>query len=61
MMSVSTLGLLGPPVATVGTRTFQGFHVGDAPTVFGLTSKIAPLGSMLNLDADVKKPPTLHQ
>ncbi len=33
------------------------FTLGDARSFSGLTSKIPPLGSMLNFDADVKKPP----
>ncbi len=31
------------------------YTLGDALSFSGLTSKISPLGSMLNFDADVKK------
>ncbi len=36
--------------------THQGvFTLGDAQSFSGLTSKLPPLGAMLNFDADVKK------
>ncbi len=35
--------------------------MGDALSFFGLTSKVQPLGSMLNFDADVKKTTARHQ
>ncbi len=42
--------------------TRQGlFTLGDAQSFFGLTSKILPLGSMLNFDADVNKMTARHQ
>ena len=37
------------------------FTLGDARSFSGLTSKIPPLGSMLNFDADVKKTTAHHQ
>ncbi len=37
------------------------FTLGDARSFFGLTSKIPPLGSMLNSDTDVKKTTSRHQ
>ncbi len=41
-----------------GTRCLLGFsHLGDARLFSRLTSKIPPLASMLNFDADVKKGP----
>ncbi len=36
-------------------RWIGGFHMGDARSFFGLTSKIALLGSMINFDTDVKR------
>ena len=35
--------------------------LGDAQSFFELASKIPPLGSMLNFDADVKRTTTRHQ
>ncbi len=35
--------------------------LGNAQSFFGLTSKIPPLASMLNFDADVKKATARHQ
>ncbi len=43
------------------TRSEGVFTQGDARSFFGLTSKISPLGSMLNFDADVKKMTARHQ
>ncbi len=43
-------------------QKFKGFcTLGDARSFSGLTSKIPPLGSMLNFDADVKKTTARHQ
>ncbi len=39
----------------------RGFTLGDARSFWRLTSKIPPLGSMLNFDADVKKMNARHQ
>ncbi len=37
------------------------FTLSDARSFFGLTSKIPPLGSLLNFDADIKKMIARHQ
>ncbi len=37
------------------------FTLGDARSLFAQTSKIQPLGSMLNFDADVKNTTPRHQ
>ncbi len=37
------------------------FTLGDARSFFGLTSKIPPLGSTVNFDADVKEMTARHQ
>ncbi len=43
-------------VADVERDARQGvFTLGDAQSFFGLTSKIPPLGSMLNFDVNVKR------
>ena len=39
----------------------RGFHTGWRPVVLGLTSKLTPLCSMLNFDADVKQTTARHQ
>ncbi len=36
------------------------FTLGDARSLFGLTSKIPSIGSMLNFDADVKEMTARH-
>ncbi len=42
-------------------QLFQGvFTLGDARSFLALTSKIPPLGSVLNFDAGVKKTTTRH-
>ncbi len=47
--------------ASVQRGELKGFHVGDARSFFALTSKITPLGSLLNFDVDVKKTTARHQ
>ncbi len=56
-----------PPGLVYVNLLFHSFHpkgvftLGDARLFFGLASKIPPLGSMLNFDADVKKTTARHQ
>ncbi len=52
--------ILGHFSSTVQPERDEVFTLGDARSFFALTSKIPPLGSMLNFDADVKKSTARH-